>query len=63
MENQNISNSGEGANVIETTIGELVEVITAIAQSAGRTEMECYKLVSFTLEKLLRDKRHKEMSA
>jgi hypothetical protein len=46
---------------IQTTVGELVEVITAIAQKAGRTEEECYKLASFTVEKLLRDKRRKEL--
>ena len=61
MENQEIYSDVESTAHLETTVGELVEVITAIAQKAGRTQEECYKLASFTVEKLLRDKKRKEL--
>ena len=41
---------------IETTIGELVEVITEIALQAGKTEVEGYRLASMTIEKLTRER-------
>ena len=46
---------------IETTIGDLIEAITDVALQAGRTEAEGYRLASFTIEKLLREKRHKDI--
>jgi len=46
---------------IETTIGDLIEAITDVALQAGKTEAEGYKLASFTIEKLLRDKRHRDI--
>ncbi len=39
---------------IETTIGELVELITDIALEAGRSEEEGYELASLTIESILR---------
>lgn len=45
---------------IETTIGDLIEAITDVALQAGKTEEEGYRLASFTIEKLLRQKRHRE---
>lgn len=42
------------ADTIETTIGELVEVITQIALEAGKTEEEGYRLAALTIEKILR---------
>jgi hypothetical protein len=61
MENQETQCDVEYTAHLETTVGELVEVITAIAQKAGRSQEECYKLASFTVEKLLRDKKRKEL--
>jgi hypothetical protein len=52
----------EETTTINTTLGELVEAITDIALQAGRTEEEGYALASFTIEKLLRDKRRKDIS-
>jgi len=46
---------------VQTTIGDLIEAITDVAMQAGRTEEEGYRLASFTIEKLLREKRHKEI--
>lgn len=46
---------------IETTIGDLIEAITDVALQAGKTEAEGYRLASFTIEKLLRDKRHRDI--
>ena len=46
---------------IETTIGDLIEAITDVALQAGKTEAEGYRLASFTIEKLLRDKRHHDI--
>ena len=39
---------------IETTIGELVEVITQIAMETGKTEEEGYELAALTIERMLR---------
>lgn len=47
----------ESFEKIETTIGELVEVITQIALEAGKSEEEGYKLASMTIEKILRRTR------
>jgi hypothetical protein len=52
----------EETTTINTTLGELVEAITDIALQAGKTEAEGYALASFTIEKLLRDKRRKDIS-
>ncbi len=51
----------EGTVTIETTIGDLIEAITDVALQAGKTEQEGYRLASFTIEKLLREKRHKDI--
>lgn len=40
-------------NVIETTIGDLVEAITDIALESGKSEEEGYELASLTLGKIL----------
>jgi hypothetical protein len=48
---------------IETTIGDLIEAITDVALQAGKTEDEGYRLASFTIEKLLREKRHRDLLA
>ena len=45
---------------IETTIGELIEIITQIAMEIGGSEEESYQLASLTLDDLLR-KSHKEI--
>lgn len=42
---------------IETTIGELVELITEIALEAGRSEEEGFELASMTIESILRRAR------
>lgn len=44
---------------IETTVGDLIEVITEIALEAGKTEKEGYQLASMTIEKILREKRRR----
>lgn len=40
--------------VIETTVGELIEAVTQIALEAGKTEEEGYKLASLCIENILR---------
>ena len=52
----------EETSTITTTLGELVEAVTDIALQAGKTEAEGYALASLTIEKLLRDKRRREIS-
>lgn len=42
---------------IETTIGELVELITEIALESGQSEEEGYELASMTIESILRRTR------
>jgi hypothetical protein len=51
----------EDTVTIETTIGDLIEAITDVALQAGKTEQEGYRLASFTIEKLLREKRHRDI--
>lgn len=46
-------------NTIETTVGDLIEVITEIALEAGKSESEGYQLASMTIEKILREKRRR----
>jgi len=52
---------GEQTVKIETTIGDLIEAITDVALQAGKTEEEGYRLASFTIEKLLRERRHRDI--
>ena len=40
--------------MIETTIGELIEIITEIAVEGGKSEAEGYHLASVTLEHIIR---------
>lgn len=48
--------------VVETTIGELIEAITEIALESGSTEAEGYQLASATIENILRkNRKHAEM--
>jgi hypothetical protein len=51
----------EDTVTVQTTIGDLIEAITDVAMQAGKTEEEGYRLASFTIEKLLREKRHKDI--
>jgi hypothetical protein len=60
MDSRQGQESGETVTV-QTTIGDLIEAITDVAMQAGKTEEECYRLASFTIEKLLREKRHKDI--
>ena len=56
MDQRDLQVSEFDTNTIETTIGELVEVITQIALKAGKTEVEGYRLASMTIEKLTRER-------
>jgi len=40
--------------VIETTLGDLIEAIAQISLEAGKTEEEGYRLASMALESILR---------
>ncbi len=62
MDNRNEQILKEETSTITTTLGELVEAVTDIALQAGKTEAEGYALASLTIEKLLRDKRRREIS-
>ena len=46
--------ASEEHEIINTTIGDLVEAITQIALEAGKTQEEGYKLASLTLDHILR---------
>ena len=61
METRNTPVEQDQTVCINTTIGDLIEAITDIALQAGKTEEEGYRLASFTIEKLLRDKRRKDI--
>ncbi len=60
MDQRQSTSQVDASVTVETTIGDLIEAITEIALEAGKTEQEGYRLASFTIEKLLRDKRRKE---
>jgi hypothetical protein len=62
MDNRNEQVLKEETSTITTTLGELVEAVTDIALQAGKTEAEGYALASLTIEKLLREKRRREIS-
>ena len=40
---------------VDTTLGELVELLTQLAQEVDSSEEESYRLASLTLTQLLRD--------
>jgi hypothetical protein len=61
MDNRNEQSIKEDTATITTTLGELVEAVTDIALQAGKTEAEGYALASLTIEKLLREKRRREI--
>jgi hypothetical protein len=42
-----------GTEIIETTVGELIEIITQIALESGTSREEGYQLASLTLGKML----------
>ena len=42
---------------IETTVGELIEVISQIALEAGKSEQEGYALATLAIESILRRNR------
>ena len=46
--------------IIETTIGDLIEAVTAIALESGKTEEEGYELARITIESILR-RSHTEL--
>ncbi len=63
MDQRQTTGRAEENVTVETTIGDLIEAITEIALEAGKTEEEGYRLASFTIEKILRDKRRKEFES
>jgi hypothetical protein len=63
MDQRQTTGHSDESVTVETTIGDLIEAITDIALQAGKTEQEGYRLASFTIEKLLRDKRLKDIQS
>jgi hypothetical protein len=61
MQNQNTSK--ENPEIVETTVGDLIEAITDIALEAGKTEEEGYRLASMTLERILSRQLKNEAAA
>ena len=55
MEN---NDSKSATEIVETTIGDLVEAVTQIALEAGKTEQEGYILAAMTIERILSKNRH-----
>jgi hypothetical protein len=56
-QNQKAGIQARSAPQVQTTIGDLIEVITEIALEAGKTEAEGYRLASLTIESILRKNR------
>lgn len=48
-----INEAAAAIEEIETTIGELIEAISCIAEEFGRTEQEGYELAAITLGRIL----------
>lgn len=53
MDKTSISSTETSIHTIETTLGDLIEAITEIALSSGRTEDEGYYLASVILNEIL----------
>lgn len=51
---QKQEDSNQDSETIHTTVGDLVEAITAVALEAGKTEAEGYQLAAVTIESILR---------
>ena len=51
--NSTFASSATAISSIETTVGELVELLTNIALDAGHSEQESYLLTCFAIEDLL----------
>lgn len=49
------SRSVKETQIIETTVGDLIETLTAIAMNNGQSQEESYTLASLALEKILED--------
>ncbi len=47
-------NGKRETEIIETTVGDLIEAITSIALESGKSEEEGYELARLTLEGILR---------
>ncbi len=56
-DNQKSTVEQNSAPLIQTTIGDLIEVISEIALEAGKSEAEGYRLASLTIESILRKNR------
>ena len=50
---------GKAIDSIETTIGELIEAVTAVAMESGKTEQECYELATVVVNDLLSQTKSK----
>jgi hypothetical protein len=46
---------------VQTTVGDLIEALTSVAEQAGSTQEECYRIASFAIERILREKKQREL--
>jgi hypothetical protein len=53
MENKSVNENS--SFTLQTTVGELVAYISEIAEQAGKTEEEGYKMASTILERILKE--------
>ncbi len=50
--------SSTSTEVIQTTLGELIEAVAQVSLTAGKTEEEGYKLASLALQNILKRNSH-----
>jgi hypothetical protein len=48
-------------STVTTTVGEYIEALTEVAEQAGRTQQECFHVASILVEKVLREKRQRQL--
>ena len=60
-ETQEDATFGHETTTVNTTVGDLIEALTSVAEQAGSTQEECYKIASFAIERILREKKQREL--
>ena len=61
MSNRESQDFEYDSTMVETTVGDLIEALTSVAEQTGRTQEECYKIASFAIERILREKKQREL--
>lgn len=61
MNNREEAVVDNATTTVQTTVGDLIEALTSVAEQAGSTQEECYRIASFAIERILREKKQREL--